>query len=228
MTTVHSLPITVDEDWLAMQSAGSLTPFKQLLLTCQAEMDPRLQQVFTANDHVAGAMLESARPEALSDDFMTRLTARLDSCEPARTSGAEAATAAPGVNDTPEWMPAPLADYIRRSGRRLRWRNAGVGVQQARLGRNRHGERLYLLRARPGLPVPRHSHSGQEWTLVLAGGYKSGTQQFVAGDLHQEDESCTHDLRIDDDGPCISLIVDEGKLKFANPLLRLLQPVVGI
>jgi putative transcriptional regulator len=78
------------------------------------------------------------------------------------------------------------------------------------------------------LPVPRHTHSGQEWTLVLSGGYKVGAQQYVAGDLHQEDESCMHDLRIDDDGTCISLITDEGKLKFANPLLNLLQPFLGI
>ena len=224
MSTAHSLPITVGDDWLAMQSAGSLSPFKQFLLTCQADMEPRLRPIFASDDHVAGALLESAKPAALSDDFLARLDARLTEGEQAQAQVSEAAE----TSIAPDWMPAPLADYMRRNGRRLRWRNAGVGVQQARLGRSRRGERLYLLRAKPGLPVPRHSHSGQEWTLVLSGGYKSGTQQYVAGDLHQEDESCMHDLRIDDDGPCISLVVDEGKLRFANPLLRLFQPVVGI
>ncbi|MEZ6000893.1 cupin domain-containing protein [Hyphomonas sp.] len=226
MNSAPSLPNTVDDDWLAMQSAGSLSPFKQLLLTCQADINPRLKKTFDSNDHVAGALLESAKPAALSGDFLSRLNARLDT-EQAIPPAADADTNL--INeDEPEWMPAPLADYVRRSGRRLRWRSAGLGVQQARLGRSDRGERLYLLRARPGLPVPRHSHSGQEWTLVLAGGYKSGSRQFVPGDIHQEDEGCMHDLRIDDDGPCISLIVDEGKLRFENPLLRLLQPVLGI
>ncbi|KCZ82603.1 anti-ECFsigma factor ChrR [Hyphomonas adhaerens MHS-3] len=225
MNSANSLPVTVDDDWLAMQSAGSLSPFKQLLLTCQADINPRLRDAITSNDHVAGAMLESAKPAALSDDFLTRLNTRLDADLPVQS---EANGETRDEDGRPEWMPAPLADYIRRSGSRLKWRSAGLGVQRARLGRNRRGERLYLLRAKPGLPVPRHSHSGQEWTLVLAGGYKSGSQQFVAGDLHQEDEGCMHDLRIDDDGPCISLIVDEGKLKFANPLLKLFQPVLGI
>ena len=164
----------------------------------------------------------------MSDDFLSRLNARLDTEEAAETAVHAASTGTHEEDSQPEWMPSPLADYIRRSGRRLKWRSAGLGVQQARLGRNNRGERLYLLRARPGLPVPRHSHSGQEWTLVLAGGYKSGSQQFGPGDLHQEDEGCMHDLRIDDDGLCISLIVDEGKLRFANPLLRLFQPVLGI
>jgi len=228
MSSATSLPVTVDDDWLAMQSAGSLSPFKQLLLACQADINPRLRGALASNDHVAGAMLESAKPADLSDDFMARLNARLAAgyqVDPA--TGTDAATSSE-TGQNPEWMPAPLSDYLRRSGRRLKWRSAGLGVQQARLGRNNRGERLYLLRARPGLPVPRHSHSGQEWTLLLAGGYKAGSQQFVAGDLHQEDEACMHDLRIDDDGPCISLVVDEGKLKFANPLLKLFQPVLGL
>lgn len=228
MSSANSLPVTVDDDWLAMQSAGSLSPFKQLLLTCQADINPHVREAFVTDDHVAGVLLESAKPAVMSDDFLSRLNARLDTEEASNTAVNAASANTHEESDQPEWMPAPLADYIRRSGRRLKWRSAGLGVQQARLGRNKRGERLYLLRARPGLPVPRHSHSGQEWTLVLAGGYKSGSRQFVPGDLHQEDEGCMHDLRIDDDGPCISLVVDEGKLRFANPLLRLFQPVLGI
>jgi len=224
MTAATSLPITVDDDWLALQSAGTLPPCKQLLLNCQADLKPNVQTAFAASDHIGGALLESSQAADMSNDFMERLSARLNAPQaPVATTPAKAQN-----ERTPEWMPASLADYMRRSGQRLRWRNVGVGVQQARLGRSSRGERLYLLRARPGLPVPRHTHSGQEWTLLLCGGYKVGAQQYVAGDLHQEDESCMHDLRIDDDGPCISLIADEGKLKFANPLLNLLQPFLGI
>ena len=228
MNTSSSLPITVGDDWLAMQSAGTLSSFKQLLLTCQADMTPGLREAFDVNDRVAGVILESAQAAELSGDFLDRLTARLNTTAPASVRRNTGAPDQSEVDTPPVWMPAPLADYIRRSGRPLKWRNAGLGVQQARLDRNARGERLYLLRARPGLPLPRHSHSGQEWTLVLAGGYTSCGQQFAIGDLHQEDESCLHNLRIDDDGPCISLIADEGKLKFSNPLLALFQPVLGV
>lgn len=226
MTEAHTLPITVDDAWLAMQSAGTLSPFKQLLLTCQAEMRPAVQEALTASDHIGGALLESAKGADLSDDFMQRLTARID--QDTDHASPAPASAPADAQDAPEWMPGALADYMRRTSQRLKWRHVGGGVQQARLGRSRNGERLYLLRARPGLPVPRHTHSGQEWTLILAGGYTAGDRQYEAGDLHQEDESCLHDLRIDDDGPCVSLIADEGKLRFANPLLKLLQPVLGL
>lgn len=226
MTEANSLPITVDEAWLAMQSAGTLSPYKQLLLACQAELRPDIKQVFAAGDHIGGALLESAKGEDLSDAFMQRLSERIDgSAEPVEPDVNKPLTLSP---ERPDWMPDVLADYVRRSGRRLKWRRIGAGVQQARLGRASTGERLYLLRARPGLPVPRHSHSGQEWTLVLTGGYKAGGRQYVAGDLHQEDETCLHDLRIDEDGPCISLVADEGKLRFPNPFLTFLQPFLGL
>jgi putative transcriptional regulator len=78
MSSAHSLPVTVDDDWLAMQSAGSLSPFKQLLLTCQADINPHVREAFITDDHVAGALLESAKPAVMSDDFLSRLNARLD------------------------------------------------------------------------------------------------------------------------------------------------------
>lgn len=225
MTQTNSPPVTVDEAWMAMLSAGSLSPHQQLLLECQAELRPELRNLLAAGDHIAGALLETAKATPLSPGFMSALERRL-AASATDTPAAEKADAP--ASQRPEWMPAALDAYVRRSGMQLKWRKAGLGVQQARLSRTADGRRLYLLKARPGTPLPRHSHRGQEWTLLLAGGYKSGTDQYVAGDLHQEDESCTHDLRIDMDGPCIALIADEGRLRFPNPLLRVLQPFVGL
>lgn len=225
MTQTHALPITVDEAWLAMLSAGTLSPHQQLLLECQAEMRPELQGLLSAGDHIAGALLETAKGAPLSDGFMASLEKRL---APSPAEAPDSRDAGEPAAPRPDWMPAALESYIRRSRTQLKWRNAGLGVQQARLSRTADGRRLYLLKALPGTPLPRHSHRGQEWTLLLAGGYKSGPDQYVAGDLHQEDEACTHDLRIDNDGPCIALIADEGRLRFPNPLLRLLQPFVGL
>ncbi|MEO1136951.1 MAG: transcriptional regulator, partial [Pseudomonadota bacterium] len=66
-------------------------------------------------------------------------------------------------------------------------------------------------------------------TLILQGGYHVGSKGYVRGDLHGEDESCSHQPIIDDHGEaCISLVADEGRLKFSNPFYRLLQPLIGI
>jgi len=223
MTRMSSAPKTVDESWQVLHSAGTLSPFKRLLLECQAEIRPDVQDTLVLADHIGGALLESATSTPLSPSFMAQLSARLG-----EENTADAVQPPVGTAENPEWMPDTLSDYLRRAGHRLKWRAAGRGVQKAHLARSPSGERLYLLRARPGFQVPRHSHSGQEWTLILSGGYKAGANQYSAGDLHQEDEHSEHDLRIDDDGPCISLVADEGRLKFSAPVLKWLQPFLGL
>ncbi len=223
MTTEIQSPMTVKDEWLGARAAGTLSDAQQLLLDCQTAIRPAVRSNFAAGDAVAGTMLETATGVDLSDDFSRRLTAQLTQNE--KTAQVNSI---PTTTTKPAWVPAPLAEYMERNDIQLKWRPAGPGVHRAHLSRGPSGERLYLLRARAGFSVPTHGHTGEEWTLLLTGGYHVGKQGFVAGDLHQEDETCTHAVNIDDDGPCISLVADEGILKFSNPILRLLQPFFGV
>ena len=225
---------TVDDAALAALSAGTLSRERQLMLSCQAAARPEILPMLGASDHVGGAILETARAEDLSADFLDRLDGRLD--EPAgsdepRKLGRQRPdhqTPGPARPDRPSWMPGPLADYLAAAGLELKWRRVGLWVERAPISETPGKERMYLLRARAGLGVPRHGHAGEEWTLILTCGYHVGEEGYVAGDLHREDETCFHQLRIDDDGPCICLVVDDGPLIFANPMLRLVQPLLGI
>jgi putative transcriptional regulator len=217
---------TVKEEWLAAYAAGALSPAKQLVLACQAAIQPALAGRLSQLDAIGGEFLEAAKGEPLSEGFSARLDAAIDDADIARPAADHLHDGAsePG----PSWAPSALRDFLQRRGLAVNWRNAGPGVQRARLF-DSGGERLYLLKARPGLKMPMHSHKGEEWTLVLQGGYHAGDDGFGRGDLHQEDQSCTHQPIIDDDGEdCISLVADEGRLKFSDPLLKLIQPLIGI
>ena len=223
MTEYMTPPLTVEDEWLSLQSAGALSDAKQFLLDCQADMRPDVRGTFGASDHVAGALLEGAPSEALSDAFLGKLTSSLSG--PHIEPDVEEA---PSLDAYPDWMPKRLAAFMARRDMPLKWRAAGIGVQRASVARTETGERMYLLRAGPGFSIPSHSHRGEEWTLVLAGGYKVDGQGYGYGDVQREDATCTHTLRVDDDGPCISLIVDEGRLKFESPLLKIIQPLLGV
>lgn len=213
--------ITVGQEWLAHYAAGGLSPAKRLLIDCQAAIDPRLRETLHQFDHIGGAFLETAKGEPLSEEFWTRFSKALDEDGAADTGRTE------HVSEK-RWMPAPLKQFLDASQITVNWKKSGPGVERARLLET-DNERLYLLKARPGLKMPLHSHRGQEWTLILQGGYHVGDKGFVRGDLHGEDETCMHQPIIDDDGEaCVSLVVDDGKLIFANPMLKLLQPFLDI
>lgn len=213
-------PHTVDEEWVAAYSAGTLSPAKQLLLDCQLAIRPSVGEIVDASDSIGGALLETAAGSELSDEFERGLADRIS-----RQPVPETPPPSPVKATLPDWMPAPLSNYFRSNDIKLKWHAAGVGVQRAKLCESKSGERLYLLKARPGLSIPAHGHAGEEWTLILSGGYHVGDTGYGVGDLHQENDNCTHSLRIDDDGTCISLVMDEGRLSFSNPAMKVLQQI---
>ena len=222
-TEFHS----VDEEWLASYSAGGLSRAKRLLISCQAALRPELSSRLSAMDAVGGALLQSAQGEAVSDGFLSRVMDKLDaSPEPVAQDTTDDAQTGPSAK--PAWMPSPLEDFLSRAGIDLKWKKLGFGVERASLS-TENDEELYLLKARPGLKVPQHSHQGEEWALILQGGYHVGETGYGLGDLHREDEDCTHMPIVDDHGEaCITLVALEGKLRFSNPVMRMLRPIIGI
>ena len=211
---------TATDEWLAGYAAGVLSPLKRLLIECQAAIQPALRAQLDTLDCIGGSFLESATGMSLAGDFMQRLSAAIEN--------APAVKERPAPKTSSAWMPGALQDFLDEAALSVVWRASGPGVKRAPLWEE-DGERLYLLRARPGLKLPEHSHKGQEWTLILQGGYHIGETGYGPGDLHCEDETCRHQPLIDDEGEdCISLVADEGKLVFRDPLLKILQPLFGI
>ncbi|MEX6633279.1 ChrR family anti-sigma-E factor [Hyphococcus lacteus] len=217
---------TASEEWLASYSSGALSELKRLVIECQSAIEPSIKAKLNVLDDLGGAFIESAQGEKLSDDFLDRLSAALPS--DTQSKGAQNAERRSSRESQSTWIPRPLQNFLDNSEINLKWKKSGPGVERAFLGQQEN-ERLYLLKAKPGLKLPAHSHSGQEWTLILQGGYHVNGQGFIRGDLHCEDETCMHQPVIDDDGEdCISLVVDEGALIFDNPILNLLQPITKI
>ncbi|GAB5458879.1 MAG: ChrR family anti-sigma-E factor [Henriciella sp.] len=220
---------TASEEWLASSAAGVLSSGKSLALACQAEVQPALAAKLNEFDTVGASLLEGAHGDVLSDDFLDRMLESLDQVDAdTQPQIVETATnAAPNMHDD-AWMPQTLKTHLANANIKVKWRKTGPGVQRAPLFTTETGERVYLLRAQPGQIMPMHSHAGDEWTLILQGGYKAGEDHFVAGDLHAEDDECQHQPVIDQGETCICLVVDDGPLKFRNPLLKFMQPLFRI
>lgn len=146
---------------------------------------------------------------------------------------------APEPRDTAaEWRPAGcdhggsldltavVRNYLAIGLDALRWRGFG-GVRVARL-RSSGDEQLWLLHARPGAVLPRHTHRGAELTVVLQGAYVVDDQVFAAGDIEDADEETRHQPIVTTVGECLCLAATSAPLVFESIGARLVQHYLGI
>jgi len=99
----------------------------------------------------------------------------------------------------------------------LQWRQGVTGLKIAKLQENEQ-ERVWLLHAKAGTPMPEHTHAGAELTLILHGAYRAADQEYRVGDVDENDEEVTHQPIVTADDECVSLLVFEGKLKYTGAM----------
>lgn len=110
-----------------------------------------------------------------------------------------------------------------------RWKWRGFGVYSAPVGVPvQDGVRVFLLRAAAGTRMPRHSHTGVEYTLVLKGAFEHEFGRFGPGDLEEADGDTDHRPLVEPDSECICLVAMSGRLQLPGITGKLLQPFVRI
>jgi putative transcriptional regulator len=175
-------------------------------------------------EEVGGNVLRSEEPVAMSDGSLAALMAYLDQPEPASV-----AARAEGLDEaTRSLLPGPLRRYVDRSLSELPWRRVGRLFEEYRLPLAGAGVKAALLRLPPGSLMPRHSHRGQEFTLVLAGGYRDGDVAYGPGDFSAKDPTDQHQPVVDEDGPCICLVALDAPLRLSGAVGVLVNPFLRI
>tara|TARA_R110002073_G_scaffold3282_1_gene22105 strand:- start:21251 stop:21931 length:681 start_codon:yes stop_codon:yes gene_type:complete len=219
----------LEEGWYLDHAAGaSMTPGQDMLLRSHLEISVPARAHAASMARIGGALLESlddAADIAFDADDIFALDAAF---EPARPKPEPAAVAPAGEAELPDCLPNVLRDFIDREGIALRWEFLGPGLRKAMLWHSEADERLWLLRARPGVAIPQHGHRGTELTLVLQGSFLDGEQRYVRGDVEEADPEVEHDIKIGEGEECICLALTQGKLRFDDPLLRVLQVFTGL
>lgn len=110
-----------------------------------------------------------------------------------------------------------------------RWRWIGPGLHRREFKvPSTSGVRVFMLKAKGGLALPDHSHSGIEWTCVLEGAYSHEAGRFGVGDFDEADASVHHEPIVEHGADCVCLVAMSGQLKLESRLGRLLQPFVRI
>lgn len=222
MTSEH---ITVDDLMLA-HAAGRLPEPVGLVVATHLALSPEHQAIYREYETLGGAMLEDLPPADLSPDLYERLIARLDDV-PEVTAGNKAKPSATprsrrrGLDD--EALPAPLRGYVMGGLGALSWKHYG-GVSEAPLplDESRYRTRLVVLKA--GRAVPKHTHEGQEITVVLKGAFNDGIGRYGRGDITIADAHVDHQPMAEFDEDCLCLTVTDAPLRLTGTFSRFLNP----
>ncbi len=206
-------------------AAGCLDPAFCLMVETQAAIRPDVGRAIARAESIAGIFFESEDKIALSEGAAEKALAMIDAYESGQRPTMAAVHEAGEALDEVLALPEPLRETVLQSLQTSKWQGLTQGIRRLRLDAGSMAE-VELYRIEPGCTVPRHSHKGSEFTLVVAGGFTDESGSFGPGDLSIKGPQDTHQPTGDDDGVCFALAIRDGGLKFTG-VMGLVQRLFG-
>ena len=210
----------LSEEFLVEYANGSLPTPEALVVGTHLASCTECRGRVETFENISAVLMEDGGVEAVTPDALDAVLAMIDG--PAEE---EAAPLIEFDRATLEVIPPALRSYLGGSLSALAWKRTGRGIEEVGLVKQ-DDVRISLLRIRAGQKVPSHTHRGDEFTLVLSGGYTDGDAHFGKGDVSLADSAKDHAPVADSDGPCLCLTVRNGAAKLTGPIGRFLNPVL--
>ena len=216
-------PIAPIDALFAGYVAGILPGPAHVLVEAHLEMTGRSRAWVRDLELLAAGSMAEIQPAELSDRS-AMLSAILD------TDGGPEGDA-PRAGFPEPTVPLPCRDRLPRAIRRfigrdladVRWKTVLPGLREWKV-REMDGCGASLIRIRPGVPVPNHTHRGAEITLVLEGGFRDSTGHYDAGEIAFADDSIDHRPIADLGRDCICFAVTDAPLRLTGLMGRLARP----
>ena len=205
-----------EEGLLLDYASGSAGEAVGLIVATHLTFCPQCRATVGELEKLGTSLVGDLPAGMMSEAALDRLLSRLD--EP------EAAMPLPIRSG----LPAPLSGYLGGGLEQLSWRRVARGIEQHVLPTAPGAARAMLLKVAPGRHLPRHTHRGNELTLVLQGDYADHLGAFGPGDFEAADPTLTHHPLIGKDQPCVSLLVLDAPLRLVGALGRLIDPFVQL
>ena len=213
------------DDLLLRYASGHLPEAQSLVIATHLALCPICRAKVAEYEALGGALVEDLDPVPVAEDALAAVLARLD--EPDHARDAAVLWPKAPLSQADLLVPRPLRDYLGISLGELSWRRLMPGLEEADIAVGPESVRARLMRVESGKGMPRHSHEGEEMTLVLSGAYRDESGCYRRGDLQIADPEIDHRPVADEGEPCICLVVTDAPLKLTGPFGRLLNPFVS-
>ncbi len=195
-----------DQHLLIEYAAGSLPIAKATMIALHLEHCTHCRQKVHQLEALGGQLLHDIKPEEQDSDLSSAWQNTLSM-----------------IQSTPVASPVKRKQSLMQrlfpqGFEHQSW--SGVGpVKNAKLNNaDPDMSNLSLLRIRAGAKIPVHHHHGEEWTLVLQGGFSDSYGNYHCGDLVVREDHDHHAPVAAANEDCICLTYVENNLKFSGPM----------
>ena len=210
------------EELLLDYATGALDEGWSIALATHLALCPDCRQKVAELEAIGAAFMVTAAPTPVTKTLHAALSSFSDGDVETGVSVPE------NIGSTSFIFPEPLRSYIGGDLDRVPWRRLGLGVYQCVIPTGDKHSVSRLLRIPTGKPVPSHSHSGLELTLVLSGAFSDETGHFGRGEFQEADETLERQPHARAGEDCSWLAVTDAPLRFSSLAARMAQPFIGI
>lgn len=211
---------------LTAYATGQLPAGMSLLVAAHLTYCPACRQAVSTAEALGGALMESEDISGVAAPDLDAVLACLGEPEVEASAPRTQPTVRVADTITGSPLPRPILLAAGKDVDDLDWRFRMPGLHECRLD-GFDGEEVSLLRARPGVSMLDHTHSGEEATLILSGAMQDGDITYKRGDVAVADHNDDHSPRIVGDEVCYCLYVMSGHIKFTGRLSRALNLFTG-
>jgi putative transcriptional regulator len=209
------------DESLLRYAAGSLSAGPSLVVAAHLELCSTCREHVANFERLGGAFLSDMAREPMRADALGRALERLDETPSNAYPGP--IRKPPRRADLGMSLPASLRDCGIS-----RWRWLGPGFRWSRITvPGSPDARVMLLRGRPGLQLPAHGHTGEEFTLILTGRLLDDRGSYGPGDFDEAGAEIDHQPVVGPDRECICLAALDGDTRLHSRLGRWLRLLVG-
>ena len=97
----------------------------------------------------------------------------------------------------------------------MNWEKVTRNISRATIAMNDPSYEVELLKFSPNAKIPKHTHQGREFTLVLQGDFSDHKDNYQRGEFIEQDDCDEHQPVAGNDG-CICLAITDAPLKFTG------------
>ncbi len=204
---------------------GASSPAESLIVSLHLEFCDHCRRVVADLFSLGGAMLDAIEPAFVSPQMFNKTLHAIG--QGAGTPPAEAPSVIPRVPTFAAGWPAPLREQVVAS-RLGRWRWLPAGFRALRVPFAEDDARVWVMKAPGGRGPFTHTHAGEEWTVVLQGGFTDETGTYAAGDFVSVGTGDTHHTVAEPGEGCVCVLLVRAAPVYTTWPGKLLAPFVRI